>query len=519
MKYPCPKCGKHLTLGPNAQSGKKRWVCRESGSRKYCYSTTQPEKLAARSKRVSKMPLFKRSLKGTTRLLVAAAQSGTPVHKAGLAALESAANGMNAELVVIPLRYKNTDSKYPESQAGDAAWADEVQPYLLNQRKKLNANLVLMGDIKTHPTATAPLTGYEGLSHGESAIFGHTKLQLRSVPTPQSRLPKLLTTTGAITVQNFTDTRAGALGKFHNTLGACLVELQGKTFHLRQINMDKEDGSFYDLNTFCAPGLFNTDPEPIEALVMGDTHVDFIDPKVWAATQEMIQVLQPKKLIWHDLNDNYACNHHHRGNFLNAAAKANSGRSDVRGETLRALEFVLTNTPSWAESVIVPSNHNDFMYDWILNTDPRTLSTDNRKFWCETVIAMEEGLKLTDTGMEVVDPFTYWGRRVLGNVPNIRFLERDESFQVCEIELGMHGDAGPNGARGSIKNLRRIGVRSIIGHSHSPGIDEGCYQVGTSTRLKLEYTSGPSSWLNTHCVIYPNGKRSLINIIDGKWRL
>lgn len=87
------------------------------------------------------------------------------------------------------------------------------------------------------------------------------------------------------------------------------------------------------------------------------------------------------------------------------------------------------------------------------------------------------------------------------------------------IELSLHGDQGPNGARGSLKNLRRIGTKAIIGHSHSPGIDEGGMQVGTSTRLRLEYNHGPSSWLNTHAVIYDNGKRSLINIIKGKWRL
>ena len=47
---------------------------------------------------------------------------------------------------------------------------------------------------------------------------------------------------------------------------------------------------------------------------------------------------------------------------------------------------------------------------------------------------------------------------------------------------------------------------------------DGVYQVGTSSRLKLEYNSGPSSWLHTHCCIYPNGKRTLITIIDGQWR-
>jgi len=59
----------------------------------------------------------------------------------------------------------------------------------------------------------------------------------------------------------------------------------------------------------------------------------------------------------------------------------------------------------------------------------------------------------------------------------------------------------------------------VIGHTHSPGISEGCYQTGTSSLLKLGYTSGPSSWLNTHCSVYSNGKRSLISIIDGKWKL
>jgi hypothetical protein len=89
---------------------------------------------------------------------------------------------------------------------------------------------------------------------------------------------------------------------------------------------------------------------------------------------------------------------------------------------------------------------------------------------------------------------------------------------IAGIESGMHGDKGPNGARGSIRNLRRIGVKSITGHPHSSGEDEGCMQVGTSTPLKLEYTSGPSGWMNTDAIIYANGKRTLVNFIDGEYR-
>jgi hypothetical protein len=87
------------------------------------------------------------------------------------------------------------------------------------------------------------------------------------------------------------------------------------------------------------------------------------------------------------------------------------------------------------------------------------------------------------------------------------------------IECGLHGHYGANGGKGGLKSFARIGVKTITAHAHTPGIEEGAYRVGTSTKLTRGYTHGPSSWLQTHCLIYPNGKRTLINIIDGKWRL
>jgi hypothetical protein len=507
--------------GPNTPGGKQRWRCfsRTTG---YCYGTTDPTRKVARKQdgspqRSKKIPLFKRSLGGVTRFLVTAAQNGTPAHKGFVDSLESAANHLNAEIVCIPLRYKNPTSKWTESQANDEVWADEVQPYLFNKRKKLNSNLVLLADIKTQPTASSPLSGFEAITHGESGILGHTKLQLRSIPTPQSRLPKLLTTTGACTERNFTDSKAGKLGEFHATLGACLVELSGKAFHMRQINADKTTGEFQDLDvqyspTGAIPGNW------IEALVTGDTHVDFIDSKVLAATQEMIQELKPRVVALHDLLDGYSVNHHHRGNVFNAIAKIRGNLSDPRAEVERAIAFADAMAALVDEVIVVPSNHDDFLRQWIVNTDPRTVP-GAFEFWCETALAMSLGTKLGSGGMECPDPFTYWARR-WAKAKNVKYLDRDDSYQVAGgIELGLHGDRGPNGSRGSAKNLRRIGVRSVIGHSHTPAIDEGAYQTGTSTGLKLEYTSGPSSWLNTHCIVYPNGKRSLINIIDGRWKL
>jgi hypothetical protein len=516
----CPKCGKTMTKGQKAQSGKLRWECRNAGV--HCYSTTNPEATTVNTRSGSrkKAPLFKRKLgRKVTRVIVTAAQNATPVHKGFLASLETAANHLNAELLVIPLRYKNPTSKWTESQANEEVWAPEITPYLCNERKRLNKNLVVLGDVKTQPTAVSPLTGFEAITAGESGILGHTKLQLRSIPAPQKTMPKLLTTTGSCTVPNFTDSKAGKLGEFHYSLAAALVELDGRKFHLRQLNADKDTGNFTDLDTAYCTG-FTLPANRARALIMGDTHVDSIDEDVDRATfgaGGMNEVLKPEYLVFHDLLDGYAVNPHHLGNPFIELAKSKTGRNDILAEIKRAAEFVMSRSGK-VPAVIVPSNHNDMVHRYMLRTDWRDDPT-NADFYLETAEYMAKNVGVGPKGTTYPDPFIYWMRKFCEKAPNVECLDTDESFMLEGVELGMHGDRGPNGARGSIRNLRRIGVKSVIGHSHSPGIDEGCYQTGTSTALRLEYNRGASSWLQTHCVLYASGKRSLINIIDGEWRL
>lgn len=495
-------------------------MCRGgAGDRAHCYSTTAPDaavrKQDGSEKRAKKAPIFARTLGGITRFIVTAAQNATPVHAGFIKTIESACDHLNAEPLVIPLRYKNPTSRWTASQANEEVWAKEVQPYLYNARKALNPNLMLIGDVKIQPTATAPLTGFEALTHGESAILGHTKLQLRTVAAPQSKFPKILTTTGACTVPNYTDSKAGALGAFHHTLGAAMVEIRGKKFHLRQINADKKTGEFIDLDKWYSAGQIKNAPRAL-AVALGDVHVDAADKLVTKASDEMISLLKPANVVYHDLLDAYTVNPHHHGNPFNAIAKVQNNRNDMRAEIERALQYLVRHTPKFATALIVPSNHDNMVSRWIIGTDWRT-QPGNAEFYLETALAMVRGTKLDEHGTRYPDPFTYWGRKTLDD--RFCFLDPDDSYSIGGVELGMHGDRGPNGARGSIRNLSRIGVKSIIGHTHSPGISEGCYQVGTGTSLRLEYTFGPSGWLNTNCVLYANGKRSLINIINGEWRL
>ncbi len=549
----CPRCkSKVMTKGPKTPGGVQRWVCRETtGDRKTCYSTTDPtapyRDQSGTSRKADKNPQFRRALGDCKRFVITTAQNATPVHREFFASLQQYAKFNDAEFIVIPIRYKNATSHWSASQANAEHWLrdigqeeaeadlrkrgrniakvkfaemealiqEKVEKYLYNQRKQLNENLTLMADIKTQPTATKPLSAFDSMPSGKSAIIGHTKLQMKTVPTPQSRLPIILTTTGACTVKNYTDTKAGKLGEFHHTLGACAVDIVGKKFFMRQINATK-NGEFIDLDNEYTPGGVYEAP-PALALVFGDTHRKFIDKAVERATFEpggMVDRLNPENLIFHDLHDGYARNPHHRANPFNEIAKRSQDMHLVEKEVIEDIEW-LQQAVGLRQGIVVSSNHDDFFARWILDTDWRR-DPDNAAFYLETAKVMVDSTKMTPSGTSYVDPFIYWVNKLKGQSP-IRCLERDESFNLNGIELSMHGDKGPNGVRGTRNNLRRVGVKSIIGHSHSPGIEEGCMQTGTSTPLKLEYNTGPSSWLQCHAVLYANGKRSLLPIIDGEW--
>jgi hypothetical protein len=453
------------------------------------------------------------------RYIITTAQNATPVHEALWATLRRAADELEAELVVLPIRYKNPTSQWTQYSRDADWWAEETVPFLFNTRKKLNDNLVLIGDVKTIPTASSPLSGFESLTGKESCILGHTKMQMKMVAVPSGRYPKLLSTTGSCTKPNFTDSKQGAIGKFHHFLGAILVEIDGKTFHLRQLNANREDGSFIDKEwLYTEKGRKHA--ARAAAVIFGDLHERFSDKKVCEATfgeGGIVETLDPEVQVFHDTVENFAASPHHRGNPFIAQAKFRGSAGNVRNEVMAAVEFVCQHTPDSRKSVLVASNHDDMLARWMCRTDWRE-DPENAEFYLETALAIVRSAQLGEGGAEYRDAFAHWVEEYRGDAA-VRALGKNESFTVQGIECGLHGDDGPNGARGTLKNLSRMGTRVITGHSHTPGIEEGHYQVGTSTPLRLEYNVGPSSWLNTHCVVYANGKRSLINIIDGKWCL
>jgi hypothetical protein len=74
-------------------------------------------------------------------------------------------------------------------------------------------------------------------------------------------------------------------------------------------------------------------------------------------------------------------------------------------------------------------------------------------------------------------------------------------------------DMGSNGSRGSLLQFRKLNTKIVVGHYHSPGRKDGALAVGTTTKLRVGYNNGPSSWLQSHVIIHKDGRAQHINFI------
>jgi hypothetical protein len=107
------------------------------------------------------------------------------------------------------------------------------------------------------------------------------------------------------------------------------------------------------------------------------------------------------------------------------------------------------------------------------------------------------------------------------DLEGIEFVPEGASFEICRdrgpIECGAHGHLGPNGSRGTSRNLSQVATKMNKGHDHTASIVDGVYSSGVcgpNPDLQL----GPSSWSPSHIVSYENSKRSIVTMQGAEWR-
>ena len=216
-------------------------------------------------------------------------------------------------------------------------------------------------------------------------------------------------------------------------------------------------------------------------------------------------------IIRHDIIDGYSISHHHQKSASKKYSKFLTGKNSLKAELDETARHLEETTPKGCKSVVVASNHHDHIRRWLEEVEWRS-EPHNAVIYHELWTAWLEAIG-NDEGF---DAFTWWLSK--NCTADLRYLTTAPDLQVMGIFVGYHGDKGINGARGSLASFAKIGVRTITGHTHSPGIEKGATAVGTGSLLELEYTQGPSSWMHSHCLIHGNGETQLIFIIDGDWR-
>jgi len=444
--------------------------------------------------------------KSKKRFIISWAQNNTPVHEQFLKNMEVYAKHINASIHVIAGRYKNPTSVFEDR---DEEYWDEVlvnKKYLDANRHNIHKYLSVLGDVKVQPTATNPLSGFESISGDNSCIIGHPRVHLQMIPVLHGYVPKMMLSTGAVTLENYTDSKSGKKGEFHHTLGFVIVEIKNnEVFFVRQVTANT-DGEFSDLYYNVNKGKVKKNTE-VASLIMGDIHVGEHDEEVCNATFNVLcKKLYPCNIVLHDIFNGHSISHHERDNPFAQFEREQNGTNSLRRELDEMLNW-LERVKSY-NVVVVKSNHDDVVDKWLINIDWRKATTmKNSKEYMEFSRARLDGLLPIGVVPYVINK----------RFPKIKCLGRNDSFKVKGFELAVHGDIGASGSRGSINQYRKLNTKICTGHSHQPVRFDGALSVGTSTKLRVGYNLGQSAWLQSHVIIHNDGKAQHINFINGEF--
>lgn len=468
------------------------------------------------------------------RFIFTGAQNDADVHEDFFENLKAYADHLDADIVVGPWTYET--QWWSENNPASRLYDPALQEYLCFGQMAIGDQFVFAGEMNTLPTAARPISDLTTYSRGRWAVFPHSKLQLKSIPStdPNVQAHQVMTT-GAVTRPKVIPRKVGVKSIFHHIIGATIVEFdQDGDIFCRQINAD-EDGSFYDLDRFVSHGKVS-EGHRIEALVAGDIHLrkidrgnalatfgfDPADHKVTVAGS-LIDQLQPRQLLLHDLFDNESRNHHHVNDNAYSYEMAIRCRESVFEEVWDGANF-LTALRGLTDNVTVIDSNHDLALERYVREGRYRNDGINIKYGLKLELAYLDAREEQANALESGDPvptfsLLEWAMRDHAGaaIDHVDWVHDGQSYLIDDVECGNHGFRGANGARGTVSGFARLGRKMTIADKHSPEILDGVYVAGCMN-LRHGYNKGPSGWAVAHVVQYANGKRALITLQNGKWR-
>lgn len=405
-------------------------------------------------------------------------------------------------------------------------YAPGAEPYIQDHSIQLAPGLVWCGEQNILPTNKKPLTGMDDYNGRSSNIVPHAKIAMESVASMADEATKFNYATGTLTQRNYIQKRAGILAEQAHSYGALLVEVDdGGNWYCRQLEIDANN-EIMDIGPDGYIGVHVSNGEVVaervvDTIFWGDMHA--AEMEIWVrelawGVGGMLDSTGAKRQFAHDVFSMRSRSPHEERDFHRTYAKFAEEEESVLDEIILTADALAEATRPNVETIVVNSNHDRHLDRWLNEADFRK-DPLNAKYFCQlqyqVLNAMDEG----DKDFNVLE----YALKETGGCPrDIRFLGLDESYVILKdhsegIECGLHGDLGPNGARGTTGNLTKLGRAVTKGHDHKATIWGQVYSTGCCA-TSAPYTKGPGSWSVTHCVAYDNGCRALITMWGGKHR-
>jgi len=510
------------TLSDLHENGITREVVRQNFKTKSNLQKVVEEEMASAYLEAPKENTVSKFKKNQKKYVIIGVQNNTYIDQGLMKCLVQYAKHNKAEILALPMYYRNPTNITESNRIEKEYWWDDNFPgKYVTKNMNLGPHLKLMPEHRISVTAINPLSGLESIGGKYSAIYSNSHLMMKVIPESQDKIPHIMQTTGtACKLDNFSKTNAGGKAKGFATRCALVVELSGDIFHLRQLEYKR--GVVCDLDkVYTHTDVMDISDYGTSKMVWGDVHAEVADKVVVRVSKELSDRCNVDCHYLEDVLDFIGQNHHNRKNVIMKYMLNKHGKDIVSAAIKQVAQFILDLTDR-ASVKIVDSNHHDHITKWINECNFKYMEADNAYFYIclmkkimEEVVLDEQQLTLSN------DNVLRMALELVGgdSAADVEFLSRNESHTVSGIELSQHGDKGPNGSRGSITALSRTNSPMVIGHSHTPGIHKHIYQVGKTAYKNQSYTQGYSSHLHSHCIIYPNGGRTLIHILGGQYRI
>lgn len=455
-------------------------------------------------------------LKGKRRFMFTCVVNGHAMFDKALDTVKSWSKKHDGQLVLLP-----SISDY-NKKVGDFDWqfdAEATKLPILFQKYSLNKSFHVT-DFIVGAKQINPLTGIQRMvQESGSFIFGSPKQFLEYFPTSNNGFPSAGMSTGAITLPNYKQgnfkNRQSWIANHDHVMGAVIVEIEdNELYHFRQVEFD-ENGGFCDLGYYYRG---NNRIHIDSILTMGDYHAGDHDDEAVETNIRLSKEVGTTTLVLNDFYNGEAVNPHQLDNIIERSinAKQYSRISLVAELEVCGVEIKrLLKTGN--KLVFVKSNHDEFL-DRYIKTLAFKNDAMNFQACCKIADAMIDGRDALVEGLRLFGNIKDFDKLIKNGT--LTFLGRDDDFKVLDIQLGAHGDLGLNGHRKPNKlGIERAYGAAVVGHSHTAGILRRVFQVGTSSKKKLSYNRGVSTWMHTSCLTYANGHRQLINSIHGRYTI